>query len=111
MPRDLRSAAYVRQLIRAAEEKDGAPAYLRAAPGILWWVLWLFYFVRVTGGRDPTAAHGLGGIVVAVPLLILSFVTVAWGIAVLLTTRARLGPDLLAFAINVSGPMLILARS
>jgi hypothetical protein len=110
MPRDLHSAAYVRQLIRTAEEKEGAPAYLRATPGILWWVLYLYFF-HLTGGRDPTAVQGLGGIVAAVPLLLLSFVTVVYGIAVLVTVRARLGPNLLVFAINVSGPMLMLARS
>jgi hypothetical protein len=67
--------------------------------------------VELNGGRDPTAPHGLAGIVVAVPLLILSFVTAGYGIAALVATRSRLGSDLLVFAVNVSGPVLMLARS
>ena len=110
MLRDLGSAAYVRQLLRKAEEKERAPAYLHAAPGIPWWTLWLYFFFRLTGGRDPTAIRGLAAIVTVLPMLMLSFVTVAFGLASLVLMRVGLGYRLLLFAINVSGPMLMLAR-
>ncbi|HEX5136923.1 MAG TPA: hypothetical protein VFY93_08130 [Planctomycetota bacterium] len=108
MARDRSSERHVRQVLAKAEERDRAPAYLFAAPGVTWWLSWLYLTLARSGAEEP--ARQLIGFLNTIPVMILSCVAVAFGLCALALLRVGVGRRLLLCAVNVSGPIWLLAR-
>jgi hypothetical protein len=97
----------VRQVLRRAEAKERAPAYLFAAPGVAWWMFWL-YLALAHSGTEETARR-LIGFLSAIPVLVLSCVAAAFGLGALALLRTGVAQRLVLCVVNISGPIWLLA--
>lgn len=91
--------------MRDAEAADGPPPYLYAAPGIAWWLFWLYLAVAHRG----TETAGLVGMLAVLPVLLLTCVAAVFGLFALALLRISVGQRLAVCAVNLSGPILVFA--